>query len=63
MPQFREFERFTTAAMNAFVGPKVRSYVSQLGCAMRQAGLSAEFRVMRSNGGLRTPQTIVEFRS
>ena len=23
-PQFREFERFTTAAMNAFIGPKVR---------------------------------------
>jgi N-methylhydantoinase A len=24
-PQFREFERFTTTAINAFVGPKVRS--------------------------------------
>ena len=24
-PQFREFERFTTTAMNAFVGPKVRN--------------------------------------
>ena len=28
-PQFREFERFTTTAMNAFVGPKVRNYVTQ----------------------------------
>ena len=27
-PQFREFERFTTAAMNAFIGPKVRDYVA-----------------------------------
>ena len=26
-PQFREFERFTTAAINAFIGPKVRGYV------------------------------------
>ena len=29
-PQFREFERFTTTAMNAFVGPKVRNYVTKL---------------------------------
>jgi hypothetical protein len=29
-PQFREFERFTTTAINAFVGPKVRSYVADL---------------------------------
>ena len=29
-PQFREFERFPTTAMNAFVGPKVRNYVTRL---------------------------------
>jgi N-methylhydantoinase A len=28
-PQFREFERFTTAAMSAFIGPKVRRYVAE----------------------------------
>ncbi len=60
VPQFREFERFTTAAMNAFVGPKVRDYVGQLGKAMGQAGLTAELRIMRSNGGLATPQTIAD---
>ena len=58
VPQFREFERFTTAAMNAFIGPKVRDYVGRLGNAMREAGLKAELRIMRSNGGLATPQTI-----
>jgi N-methylhydantoinase A len=60
VPQFREFERFTTAAMNAFVGPKVRDYVGQLGTAMSSAGLKAELRIMRSNGGLATPQTIAD---
>src|SRR5690606_8478241 len=25
--QFREFERFTTAAMNAYIGPPVRNYI------------------------------------
>jgi N-methylhydantoinase A len=29
-PQFREFERFTTAALNAFVGPKVKRYIQHL---------------------------------
>ena len=38
-PQFREFERFTTAAMNAFVGPKVRNYVTRLESADRRRGL------------------------
>jgi N-methylhydantoinase A/oxoprolinase/acetone carboxylase beta subunit len=60
VPQFREFERFTTAAMNAFVGPKVRDYVGQLDAAMRQAGLKAELRIMRSNGGLATPQMVAD---
>jgi N-methylhydantoinase A len=60
VPQFREFERFTTAAMNAFVGPKVRDYVGQLATAMRKAGLKAELRIMRSNGGLATPQMVAD---
>ncbi len=60
VPQFREFERFTTAAMNAFVGPKVRDYVGQLDAAMHNAGLKAELRIMRSNGGLATPQMVAD---
>ena len=39
VPQFREFERFTTTAMNAFIGPKVRHYVGQLVSAMRRCRL------------------------
>ncbi len=39
-PQFREFERFTTTAMNAFVGPKVRDYVSLLSRRLREAGIA-----------------------
>src|SRR5918997_2206530 len=30
VPQFREFERFTTATMSAFVGPKVGRYLERL---------------------------------
>jgi N-methylhydantoinase A len=41
-PQFREFERFTTATMNAFVGPKVRDYISLLSRRLRDAGIGGE---------------------
>jgi len=59
-PQFREFERFTTAAMNAFVGPKVRTYVRHLSDSLRDAGLKAELHIMRSNGGVATPALVCE---
>jgi N-methylhydantoinase A/oxoprolinase/acetone carboxylase beta subunit len=59
-PQFREFERFTTAAMNAFIGPKVRRYVARLDEELTARGLDADLRIMRSNGGLATASLIAE---
>ena len=59
-PQFREFERFTTAAMSAFIGPKVRRYVSDLSEELRKIGVAGELRVMTSSGGLATPEMIAE---
>jgi len=59
-PQFREFERFTTAAMNAFVGPKVRSYVRDLEAAINDNGFGAELHVMGSNGGVASAAMVAE---
>lgn len=59
-PQFREFERFTTTAMNAFVGPKVRDYVSNLETRIRSADLKANLRIMGSNGGVATAAMVSE---
>jgi N-methylhydantoinase A len=53
-PQFREFERFTTAALAAFIGPKVRTYIEHLETALKSAGLHGELRIMASNGGVAT---------
>lgn len=53
-PQFREFERFTTAALAAFIGPKVRTYIEHLDTALKSAGLNGELRIMASNGGVAT---------
>src|SRR6202045_4626238 len=51
-PQFREFERFTTASLCAFVGPKMRTYIGRLDGSLREAGLTADLRIMASNGGV-----------
>lgn len=57
-PMFREFERFTTAAMNAFIGPLMREYIARLEKALAAADMGAELHVMCSNGGVATPATI-----
>ncbi len=60
-PQFREFERFTTAALCAFVGPKMRTYIGRLDASLRRApGYAADLRIMASNGGVATPAMVEE---
>src|SRR5258705_2639203 len=57
-PQFREFERFTTALLNAFVGPRLRDYVARLEGSLGQEGFAADLHVMCSNGGVATAATV-----
>ena len=59
-PQFREFERFTTTAMNAFVGPKMRRYLTDLARGLGEAGLRADLHIMGSNGGVATAAMVSE---
>ena len=59
-PQFREFERFTTAAMNAFIGPKVRAYVENFARGLERCGFRSELHIMGSNGGVATAATVAE---
>ena len=59
-PQFREFERFTTAAINAFVGPRVSRYVSRLKTALQGLGIKSELHIIRSNGGVSPAQIAAE---
>jgi len=56
--QFREFERFTTAAISAFIGPRVRRYTNDLQRELQAEGLKGELHVMTSSGGVATPEMI-----
>lgn len=50
----REYERFSTTAMNAYVGPKTSFYLRNLERNLVANGLRAKLRVIQSNGGLAT---------
>jgi N-methylhydantoinase A len=56
-PQFREFERFTTACMNAFVGPSTGRYLERLSGALAAEGVPGKLHVMMSNGGVASAET------
>jgi N-methylhydantoinase A len=59
-PQFREFERFTTAALAASIGPKVERYIANLEAALASLGIAGELRIMASNGGAATARMVTE---
>ena len=50
--EYREFERTSTAAANAYVGPRVRRYLGEMGEHLEAAGFGGEFLVVQSTGGL-----------
>jgi N-methylhydantoinase A/oxoprolinase/acetone carboxylase beta subunit len=60
VPQFREFERFTTACMSAFVGPKTGLYLERLGSGLSREGVRSDLHVMMSSGGLASVQSAAE---
>ena len=50
--EYREFERTSTAAANAYVGPSVRRYLGEMGEHLEAAGFGGEFLIVQSTGGL-----------
>ena len=52
-PEFREYERASTTAVDAYLGPTLAAYLRALAGACTGAGLPAPL-VMRSSGGLAT---------
>ena len=59
-PQFREFERFTTATMSAFVGPKTGTYLGRLARSLEGEGVAGDLHVMMSSGGVASVRTAAE---
>ena len=49
--EFREYERTSTTALNAFVGPRVSRYLGRFEGFARCANFTGKIGIMRSNGG------------
>ena len=52
LPEFREYERSSTVAVNAFLAPKVGRYLHGLETLLKRTSDQAEFAVMQSSGGI-----------
>ena len=51
MPTMGEYERGSTAVVNAYIAPKVTSYLGALDAQLRQLGLPHSLLLLQSNGG------------
>ena len=56
LPEIREYERTSTAVVNAYVGPIVLNYLRSLVAQLKSIGLDAPLQVMQSNGGVMTAE-------
>jgi N-methylhydantoinase A len=58
--EYREFERMSTTVVNAYIGPKVGGYVRSLGAKLGEIGFRGALSIMRSNGGVMTPEVATQ---
>src|SRR6478752_3403120 len=56
LPLYREYERFSTVCLNAYIGPRVARYVGRFAQAMEDAGFDSIVRLMQSSGGTVGPE-------
>ena len=57
LPEIREFERASTASLNAYLQPTIGDYLGQLERRLRDGGLTGNILIVQSNGGVMTIDT------
>jgi N-methylhydantoinase A len=55
--EYREYERMSTTVLNAYVGPRVSTYLQDLEDLLRSFGFDGQLLIMQSNGGSMSPAT------
>jgi len=56
LPQYREYERFSTVCLNAFIGPKVSQYIRRLEEQLEALNVKTKLHLMTSASGVATPE-------
>jgi N-methylhydantoinase A len=59
LPQYREYERFSTVCLNAYIGPKVSRYVRRLEDELRRLDVRTGVHLMTSASGVATAEGAV----
>jgi N-methylhydantoinase A len=57
LPEIREFERTSTATLNAYLQPVVGTYLERLERALASDGFGGQVLIVQSNGGVMTVET------
>ena len=52
LPEIREFERLSTATLNAYLQPAVASYLDRLETGLKAQGFTGDILIVQSNGGV-----------
>jgi N-methylhydantoinase A/oxoprolinase/acetone carboxylase beta subunit/N-methylhydantoinase B/oxoprolinase/acetone carboxylase alpha subunit len=60
LPIIGETERWSTTMFSAYVAPAVTRYVTQLQDALKKEGFGGELVFTQSNGGIATPDIVIE---
>ncbi|WP_132980749.1 hydantoinase/oxoprolinase family protein [Pigmentiphaga sp. D-2] len=60
LPEIREFERVSTASLNAALQPVVGGYLRRLEGDLRERGFGGQLMIVQSNGGVMSRQTACE---
>jgi len=58
LPLVRFYNRISTTALNAYVGPVLRDYLEGLTQKLAQTGFSGVLLIMQSNGGVALPEVV-----
>lgn len=51
-PEIREYDRFSTVVVNAYVRPLMQSYLTRMQAGLRERGIGAPMLMIQSHGGL-----------
>ena len=61
LPEIREYERFSTTAMNAFIAPVMRHYIGSLAGALKGRSYTSDFYTMASHGGIMSSEATIGY--
>jgi len=60
LPEIREFERTSTAALNAYLQPTVGRYLRRLESRLAEDGFAGQLLIVQSNGGVMSVESAAE---